>query len=794
MDSCSPMGSGGAKYTRKMHALKVLEFEEVRQRLARHCETSAGQALAHALLPSFDPDLVKILNEQTGEAIDLLDSSGMSLRGLHDLGHSLDYCRKGGVLDGSILFNISELLRLGREAKKSLEAKRERLPRLAHLASRMHQDAKLEERLASAFESDGTVRSEASPGLASARERRSRLSIRVQERINSYLSGRTRDWLSDPVVTQRSGRWVIPLKAENKGKIKGLVHDTSGSGGTLYLEPEDVVRLGNELREAEGQERSEIEKVLRKFSEMVSLVAESLMDSMEVLTQLDLILGKARLGISGDWCLPTILSYPAMTIRNGRHPLLDPKIAVPMSLELGGEHSAILITGPNTGGKTISIKTVGLFAAMAQSGLPVPAAEAKAGTFSQIWADIGDEQSLQQSLSTFSAHIKNIAEAVGGLKRGALILLDEIGAGTDPAEGAALARALLLDFQNRGALVMASTHYGELKLFAANTPGFINASMEFDRKTLRPTYRLMMGVPGSSHALHIAQRYGIPARVLEEAEKAGPLQEKDISAMIEQLELSQKRAQASQSRADKLAAELKRVQKEAEEKLAKADEIRQNVRGRAVQELEDLLRQIRLEAAKVFEEVKKDPAKGLERARKNLADLQEVGASFVQEMKPAEKPRPAIKPDEITRGTPVVVKGLNQAGTVLEEPKGGKALVQIGSMKMTVPVEQLAKGQTKRQSSQSSEVRRLTMEKASTARSELNIINKRAEEAQIELERFIDDAVLGGLPYVRIVHGKGEGILRQVVLNVLSRCPHVKGHRPAESSNGGAGVTLADLG
>lgn len=777
-----------------MHALRVLEFEEIRQRLARHCETSVGQALAHALSPSFDPEVVKIWNEQTGEAIDLIDSGGLSLRGLHDLSKSLDYCRKGGVLEGVLIFQTSELLRLGREAKKSLEAKRERMPRLGHLATRLFMDSRLEDRLASSVESDGTVKSEASPGLASARERKARLAQRVQERINSYVSGKTREWLSDPVVTQRSGRWVIPLKAENKGKIKGIVHDTSGSGGTIYVEPDDVVRLGNELREAEGQERSEIEKVLRKLSELTALVAEPLIDSVEALGQLDLILGKARLGIAGDWCLPTLLPDPAIIIRSGRHPLLDAKIAVPLSLELGREHTSILITGPNTGGKTISIKTVGLFVAMTQSGLPVPAGEVKAGVFSQIWADIGDEQSLQQNLSTFSAHIKNIAEAVDGLKKGALILLDEIGAGTDPAEGAALARALLLDFQKRGAIVMASTHYGELKLFAANTPGFINSSMEFDRKTLRPTYRLMVGVPGSSHALHIAQRYGIPSRVLEEAERSGPIQEKDISNMIEQLEISQKRAQASQSRADKLAAELKRVQSEAETKLKQAEEIRQNVRGKAVQELEELLRQIRLEAASVFEEVKKDPAKGMERARKKLAELQDVGSSFVQEMKPVEKAKPALKPAEITRGMAVHVRDLKQSGTVLEEPKGGKVLVQIGMMKMTVPVAHLTPGQIRKESAKPNEVRKLTMHKASTAKSEINLINKRAEEAQDELERFLDDAILGGLPYVRIVHGKGEGILRQVVSSVLDRNPHVKGHKPADGSGGGAGVTLADLG
>lgn len=780
-----------------MHALDVLEFGAICERLASQCETAPGRALASALLPSFDPDQVSLWIEQTTEAVDLLDAATLSLRGVHDLARPLDYAGKGGVLDGESLFRAAELLRVSREAKTLLGPQRHGLPRLKAIAHRLTLDSRTEQRLYECLESDGAVKSEASPMLASAREKKVRLSQKLQERINSYVSGKTREWLSDPVVTQRAGRFVIPLKAENRGKIKGIIHDTSSSGLTLYVEPEDVVRAANDLREAEAQERTEVEKVLAKLSGIVGAFAALLIENVEALASLDLILAKARLGFAMKAVAPLRQEGAALSVRNARHPLLDPAAVVPCSLELGREFDSILITGPNTGGKTVAIKAIGLMAAMAQAGLMCPADEVRIGCFSQLWADIGDEQSLQQSLSTFSAHIRNIAAAVNGLKKGALVLLDEIGAGTDPAEGSALARAVLLDLQKRGARVLASTHYGELKVFAANTPGFVNASMEFDRKSLRPTYRLMVGVPGSSHALHIASRYGMPDRVLKEAEASGGVLEQDIAAMIDRLEQAQKQALASQSRADKLAAEVARVKKEAERKLNEAQEIRNSIRSRAAEELQEVLRLIRLEAAQVFEEVKKDPTgRGLERAREKLRELNEAGQEFVKEMQPSTPRQDAPRAGDVVKGATVQIGGLGQKGTVAEEPKGGKVVVQIGPMKMTVNLDQIKvlEGPKAASPIRSKGVHSITLEKAQTARPEVVLVQMRAEAAQETLDRFLDDAVLGGLPFIRIVHGKGEGVLRSLVQETLRRHPHVKSFGLADASEGGPGVTIARFG
>lgn len=778
-----------------MHALSVLEFDRIRQLLGDHCETPVGRAAASELMPSFVPGRVKILLEETEEAVGLLDHVGVSLRGLRDVRPALEYASKGGTCDGESLFWMGEALRVVRETKASILTRRESSPHLVQLADRLIANQTLEQRLQASLDSDGSVRSEASSSLASARSRKANLGQKIVERINSYLQGKTRDLMSDPVVTQRSGRYVIPLKAENKGKIKGIIHDTSATGATVYLEPEDVVRLGNDLREAEAQERAEVEKVLRALSEKVGEVAETLSDGVEALGSLDLILGRARYGFSYKGSVPRYSEGAFIHIISGRHPLLDPAIAVPMSLELGRAQDAILITGPNTGGKTISIKTVGLFAAMAQCGMMVPAGEVRIGCFTQIWADIGDEQSIHQSLSTFSAHIKNIAEALTKLKPGALVLLDEVGAGTDPDEGAALAQAILREMKAKGAKIMASTHYGELKVFASTEPGFINASMEFDRKSLRPTYKLQVGLPGSSHALHIAERYGIPKSVIAEAEKGATKDEKDLARMIQNLEESQRRAQAAQSRADKLASRIESVEKEAEEKLAIAEEARRKFRTTAATELEDILRMIRIEAAEIFEEIKKDPsAKSLDRARQRLKDLDEVGKDFVKEVKPTTPKAPAAPLAALVKGADVVVSGFDQKGVLLEDPKGGKVQVLIGSMKMQVKVDQLQLAKQPSKPKSSSSTRALTLAKAETSTHEIHLRQMRLDEAKDALEKFLDDAVLGRVPYVRIVHGKGEGVLRTMTQEVLRKHTHVTSYNEASAQEGGAGVTIAYLG
>jgi DNA mismatch repair protein MutS2 len=775
-----------------MHALKVLEFDQIRVRLADQCETELGRALAADLMPLFDEDHVWILLAQTGEALGLVETARISLVGARDVGPQVKHASKGAILDGEVLSRIGRTIKVSREASEVLD--HPDIDALAPMRERLGSWPVLEQTLADSLDSDGSVLSSASQTLASARASIQKLTKRLQERIQSYTSGRFRTLLSDPIYTQRSGRYVVPLKAENRGKIKGIVHDTSASGQTIFVEPEEIVKLGNELREAEATERSETQKVLKELSGACGDESEAIIESTEALGDLDLILAKARLGLESGSLLPLRIKGPAMVVEHGRHPLLDRKEAVPLTLTLGWDYDAILITGPNTGGKTVAIKTLGLYTAMAQAGLMIPAEVCKFGCFSQIWADIGDEQSLEQSLSTFSGHIKNIGTALKAIKPGALVLLDEAGAGTDPTEGASLARALLLEFKNRGAKILASTHYGELKVFASTEPGFVNASMDFDRKTLAPTYRLQIGTPGSSHALKIAQRYGIPKDVIEEAERGLSVSERDIAKMIESLEESQRRAREAQSRADRLAAELDKVQQEAEEKADRADEARRKVRREAADELSEVLREIRLEAAEIFEFVKANPGQeGMDEARKKLKQLQEVGREFVKEVKPEEKPPTPVEAAKIIKGSKVRIRSLNQTGIVLSNPKGGKVEVQAGPMKMQVKLKDLVLvGEPAKPKAPKSDLSIRTAKKDTTS-FELHLRMLRAEEAKEALEQFLDDAILASAPFVRIVHGKGGGTLRKVTREVLRTHAHIGEVRDGLPHEGGQGVTIATL-
>jgi DNA mismatch repair protein MutS2 len=753
-----------------------------------------GRSYAEDLVPAFSEDEVWLLLEQTGEALTILDKGGLSLRGVHDVTQQLELAAKEAVLEGTVLWRIGRAVKVSREAGAAIDAGDTPRPRLRQLGERLGAWPEVERVLTDYLDTDGSVKSSASPELASARAKITGLSKRIVQRIQAYTSGRYRALLSDPIYTQRSGRYVIPLKAENKGKVKGIVHDASATGATIYVEPDDVVKAGNELRTAEAKEKAEELRVLRQLSNLVGEHAKEIIETLDALGDLDVILAKARLALGMNACMPTKWDGPVISIEHGRHPLLDPKEAIPLSLELGTDYNSILITGPNTGGKTVAIKTVGLFAAMAQSGMLLPAEAVRMGAFTQMWADIGDEQSIHQSLSTFSSHIKNISDALKGLKPGALVLLDEAGAGTDPAEGAALARALLLSFQKGGAMVFASTHYGELKVFASSEPGFVNASMEFDRKSLRPTYQLSVGTPGSSHALKIAERYGIPKSVIGEAEAGITVGERDIAEMIESLEHSQKRAREAQSRADRLAAQMERMERKAEEKSNKAIQASQSARTNAAADLEEMMRELRLEASDIFDELKSDASQaGIDRARKRLKTLQSRGGEAAAEAKSKQAAAKAPPKEKLVKGARVKMRGLGQEGTVIEPPKSGKVLVQAGPMKMQVKVNDLEILPDLPQRRSSKKTQAVARNKKETAGLELHLRMMRAEQAVEVLEKFLDDAILAGAPYLRIVHGKGGGVLREMTHRYLAESAAVESFREGDPTEGGQGVTIAKL-
>lgn len=769
-----------------MHALTVLDFDSVRLRLADHCETALGVARAAALMPSFDADEVWQRQAFTAEATRASEERlGLSLVGLHDVREPVALAGKGSVLGGEVLARVASSLRVMRVVGEALRMRRDGYPLLAELAARMPALRELEEKLGAALDASGDVKDSASPALASVRGRKASASAQVLQRIQAYTTGGKRDLLSDPIYTQRDGRYVVPVKVEYKARIKGVVHGASASGQTVYVEPEDVLAAANKLREFEAAEAEEIERILTELSTRVGAAAPQIVDGLDAAGELDFTLAKARSG----GCLPERAPGHMIEIVEGRHPLLDPATAVPLTLKLGDEHDAVLITGPNTGGKTVAIKTVGLLVAMAQCGMMLPARHVRLGAFTGLWADIGDEQSLQQSLSTFSGHIKNVAEALREVERGGLVLLDEIGAGTDPAEGAALAKAVLREFQARGARVLASTHYGELKVFAYSEPGFTNAAMEFDTKTLRPTYRLMMGAPGASHALRIAERYGVPKEVVESARGDLGVDRLDVAHMIEKLETAQKQAQRAQGEADRRAAELERLRKEAERLTAEAAENRRSARQSTRRELEDEIRRIRQEAKEVFESLKGDSSgRAVEQARKRLREIQSAA------LPPPDEPSPLVsgEPVKLAVGDSVLVRGYNQVGTVYSAPKKGRVEVRVGAMRLTVPVEHVSPSEAVQPVAPPPKARgtkRTTDLRG--ANLELHLRRLRAEDASEALDRFLDDAVLSGLPFVRIVHGKGGGVLREITRAALKRHPDVRSYHSATPDEGGDGVTVA---
>jgi len=772
------------------HAERVLEYDTIRDLLAEECETERGADLARALAPSFDTDEVWEAQALTREAADLLSGLSIpSLGAVRDHRQAVLRASKGGAVDGQTPFQIRAALEAMRAARQVVRAREKDCPGLWAIASNLCDLAALERKLLDSLEADGEVLDSASPELARLRKAKHSCAQRIGARIQSYVSGKNRDLLSDPIVTQRDGRYVVPVKAEHKGRLKGIVHDTSASGQTVYIEPEEIVQLGNALREAEAAERTEVARILADLSKRVGVESDAIGYGLEAAGDLDLLLAKARLGFRMKGSCPVRSEGHRIFIQAGRHPLLDPEYAVPLTLDVGKDFDGLLITGPNTGGKTVAIKTVGLFVLMAQAGLMLPASEVRLGVFTQIWADIGDEQSLQQSLSTFSAHIKNIAEALGKLKPGGLVLLDEAGAGTDPAEGAALAKALFLAFQAGGAKIMASTHYGELKVFAYNTPGFINAAMEFDVKSLRPTYRLIVGAPGASQALRIAERYGIPRSIVDAAREGVGVERQDVARMLEKLEQAQRQAQAAQSEADRLTARLKKMEAETEAKLADAAEIKRTARQKAAEAVEAALREIRLEAATIFDELKSSSdQQARDRARDRLREVQQAGQDLSEDFRPQAKKAELA---EIVKGSRVRLEGYNQSGTVLTDPRDGKAQVQVGPLKMTVSVAQLRLEPGPPEKPVVTPRKNLGLQRALSATTELHLRGMRAEEAQDAIDRFVDDAILGGLPSVRIVHGKGEGILRKITHDALRRHKGVSSFRDGEADEGGQGVTIA---
>ncbi|UCC65728.1 MAG: endonuclease MutS2 [Anaerolineae bacterium] len=787
--------------------LETLEFHKILARLAGYTDFSAGRALALALRPATDLSQAQARQQETTEARRLLDLRGaIGVGGARDVRPRLEAAVRGATLLPTELLEVAGTLISGRRLKGSLSRSADELPRLAAMAGRIETCPEVAGEIGRCLDDRGQVVDGASPQLARIRRGLKVAHDRLIDRLNRILaSSKNAPFLQEALVTQRHGRYVIPLKADFKGRIPGIMHDQSRGGATLFIEPLATVGLNNQWRELQLEEEREVERILAHLSALVAEHAPSIARTVEALAELDLTFAKARYAEALDaveaqlapFARPSpagsaLAGHPGSVLRlmRARHPLLDPARVVPIDVALTGSYYSVVVTGPNTGGKTVALKTIGLLALMAQAGLHVPAREDSVlSVFEGVYADIGDEQSIEQSLSTFSGHLDNIIRILKRADARSLVLLDELGAGTDPVEGAALAQSILTHLLGRGITTFVATHYAELKAYAHTTPGVENASVEFDMETLSPTYELTVGLPGRSNALAIAARLGLPAAIIEEAR--GRLSADDLAiedllyqikavreATLQAQEAAQAARQAAEATARELEGRLAGIEEERREILAAARaEARQEL-AQVQQEIRRLRRRMALAAAAP------EPLRQVEKA---------VTALEEKVLPPPPPPRPRIRPRQpLQPGDTVLVAGLGVDGQVLEMMEDGLE-VQIGHFRVRVRPEDVELRDRADLQEPSPAAKAVSLPSAPSPGVELDMRGYRVPDALARLEEYLNNAFLAGLPWVRIIHGKGSGALRQAVRDALPGHALVASFRSGEEGEGGDGVTVARL-
>jgi DNA mismatch repair protein MutS2 len=785
--------------------LSTLEFPKVLDRLATYASFSVGEEKARALMPATSLREIRWRLETTGEARTLLDAKpDTTLGGAHDIRPLAETAQRAAVLQPAELLDIRDTLVAARTLHRALTKLESQFPRLATIAGRIQLCPEIIEEVNRCLDERGSVRDNASPDLARIRREARVAHDRLQDKLQNIIhSPQNATFLQEPLITQREGRYVIPLKADFKGRIRGIVHDVSASGATIFIEPLSVVELNNVWRELQLAEQQEVHRILAGLSALVADHAAEIVQTVEALADLDLAFAKAKYAEAINAAVPELIpDRSAIRFLGARHPLLDPETVVPIDVVLDDESSArsadpthvLVITGPNTGGKTVSLKTVGLLTLMAQAGLHLPIELGSAlSLFEAVYADIGDEQSIEQSLSTFSSHLTNILSFLDQADERSLVLLDELGAGTDPAEGAALARALLDHFRSRGATTFVATHYPELKTYAQLTPGVCNACVEFDPETLSPTYKLTIGLPGRSNAFAIAQRLGLPRDLVEAArDMVSPedLHTEDMLADIHRLRLQEVQARdtANEARAgaEKLSRELReRLDAIEEERL----EILEQAREEAVEELEALRKEVRAlrnrlqAAAAPLEEVAE-----VEEAVEMLeGQLTEPEPAVLEPL-----PVPDVSPHPIRPGDTVWVRPLNAKGRVIEIDDE-QAEVQVGPARTRVRRAELELMSATLLETPPPTVHGPRILRTSSPGDQIEVRGCTVEDALERVDRHLDAAFRAGLPWVRIIHGKGTGALRRAVRGFLSDHPLVSAYEPGGPKEGGEGVTIAKL-
>ncbi|MDU5145360.1 MAG: endonuclease MutS2 [Paenibacillus dendritiformis] len=779
--------------------LSTMDYHKILASLAKHAATGLGEQAALKLRPSSDFEEVKRRLQATDEAMTVERlKGGPPLAGVKDIRGALKRARIQAMLSSAELWDISALLFAARRTKRHIAAvhEEEAIPLLHDLAETISDQKQLEEEIRQCIDEQGEILDQASFELAAIRRELRIGETRIREKLEAMIrSSNAAKMLQEQLITIRNDRYVIPVKQEYRSHYGGIVHDQSGSGATLFIEPEAIVAMNNKLRETKLREEREIERILSRLTEQVGLLADVLEYDTGAVETLDFMFAKARLAREMRASLPRMNDRGFLKLRKARHPLIPADQVVPIDVELGNTYTSILVTGPNTGGKTVTLKTIGLLNLMAMSGLFIPAEDgSQMCVFDAIYADIGDEQSIEQSLSTFSSHLTNIIRILEQMTPKSLVLLDEVGAGTDPAEGSALAIAILEHIHRLGCRMVATTHYSELKAYAYERKGVINASMEFDVQTLRPTYRLLVGVPGRSNAFAIAERLGLPKPIIDHAR--GEVTEEDmrVETMIASLEDNRLKAEAERETASKLRMELEAMRQKLARELEKQEAEREKRQEQAEEKARAIVDKARREAQEIIAELRQLAMEGVQVKEHMLTEARKRLDEAAPEAKLAAKPKRDAKPvRRIEAGDDVRVYSLNQKGSVVELA-GEEAVVQLGIMKMKVPLDDLellssAKSAAKPVQS-GANVKRT---RGDTVRSELDLRGANLEEALMEADRFLDEALLGNLGQVYIIHGKGTGILRSGIQEFLRKHKHVKSFRLGSFGEGGTGVTVAEL-
>ncbi|MFH0914769.1 MAG: endonuclease MutS2 [Chloroflexota bacterium] len=778
-------------------SIEILEFPRIREKLASLTSFSASRELALSLLPLSDYSSISLLLEQSAEARRLLEQEdGFSIGGVQDVRGEVRLAARGKVLEPQTLVAIQDTLAAVRKLRTSLGRLSEEFPRLWDIAQALVELRPLEKSIGGCLTPGGEFLDSASPKLEGVRHRIREAREQLTQRLEAIIkSPRMQKIIQEPVITEREGRYVIPVRIELRAKIRGIVHDVSNTGATAFVEPWATVELGNGLRELVTEENREMERLLRQLSAEVGSQQEELCGSIARVAEIDLALAKARYarqaGAVEATLAPVSGGKPVLRPVEARHPLLLGK-AVPLSVELGNDFLSLVITGPNTGGKTVALKTIGLLSLMTQAGLPVPASgDSTLPVFDNIFADIGDEQSIEQTLSTFSWHIGNIIRIIKGATGNSLVLLDELGTSTDPVEGSALARANLLYFLERGSLTVATTHFSELKAFAHTTPGLQNASLDFDPVTLAPTYHLTVGVPGGSNAIATAARLGLPPEIISTAKGMLSRSAQELETLLTDLAGEKQRTEALRHQLEERqkGIEGKSVELEQERERLKAEERRlvREARDRVVREAAELHKVIRQAAADLKKEKTRER---VEQARRELAAVQ----SQLRSPKWQVETAPGEKAEGIAVGDTVWLKDANLLAKVLmisEEKQ--EVEVQAGQTRLRLSLDSVQKREPpegKTASAPPPVVREVVSRRVSP---ELDLRGKRAEEVEWTLERYLNDAHLAGLGEVRLIHGFGTGTVRRLVRDLLATYPLVKSFRAGAPSEGGDGATVVRL-